>query len=500
MSTTTLGTGREDSTSTARPELEPRKGTWKPRLIMGGLIVLCVAGIFMSPSALIAGGLVMTLMIVLLFTGMPVAFALALPSIVGLYAISGVEATINVLSVAPYNAVSSWSLSVLPMFIFMGMLLTASGMTNKMYQAAGRWFSWLPGGLGIGTTAAGAGLSSVSGSTIGMTYALGQAGIPEMLRAGYDRRVAVGTVIISGLPGNLIPPSILLVVYAGIANVPVGPQLIAGALPGILIALSFAVFLFILGSVAPQLFGRDKDGSKAIEPVTWAERLHSLKEIWAFPVIMFVLFAGMFSGVFTPTEAGAAAALVSLLLCLWYRRSDAPLKAIAQAAVSSVAATAAIFFLLVGAEMLTRILAVTGLAQATTDFITGLGLSRFVFLVSLIVLYLIMGMFFDTLSMMFLTIPILLPTFEVMDINVLWFGVFVVLLGELGMITPPVGVLSYIVHNIAQKPEVNLGQEISLKDVFVSLAWFLPIAVLFLFLLILFPEVVTWLPDMMATS
>lgn len=500
MSTTTIETGLNDTSSKARSDSKPPKGTWKPRVIMGGLIVLCLAGIFLSPNALIAGGLVIALMIVLLFTGMPVAFALALPSIVGIYAISGVQATINVLAVAPYNAVSSWSLSVLPMFIFMGMLLMSSGMTGKMYQATGRWFSWLPGGLGIGTTAAGAGLSSVSGSTIGMTYALGQAGIPEMLRAGYDRRVAVGTVIIAGLPGNLIPPSILLVVYAGIANVPVGPQLIAGALPGILIALTFAIFLFILGSVAPQLFGRSKKGHKAIAPVTWAERFQSLRDIWAFPVIMFVLFAGMFSGVFTPTEAGAAAALVSLLLCLWYRRNDAPLKAIAQAAVSSVAATAAIFFLLVGAEMLTRILAVTGLAQATTDFITGLGLSRFVFLVALIVLYLIMGMFFDTLSMMLLTIPILLPTFAVMDINVLWFGVFVVLLGELGMITPPVGVLSYIVHNIAQKPEVNLGQQISLKDVFVSLLWFLPIAVFFLFLMIWFPEMATWLPGMMESS
>lgn len=498
MSTLKIRASETDSPVGLVPDTKREKGSWKPRLIMGGMILACIVGIFMSTSALMAGALVIALMIILLFTGIPVSFALALPSLVGIYAISGVPATVNVLSVAPYNAVSSWSLSVLPMFIFMGMLLTVSGMTGKMYKAAGHWFNWLPGGLGIGTTAAGAGLSSVSGSTIGMTYALGQAGIPEMLRAGYDRRVAVGTVIISGLPGNLIPPSILLVVYAGIANTPVGPQLIAGALPGILVAATFGLFLLILGLAAPQLFGRDKIKTQSTATVTWGDRLQSLKDIWAFPLIMIVLFAGMFSGIFTPTEAGAGAALVSLLLCLWYRRKELPFKTIAQAALSSVAATAAIFFLLVGAEMLTRVLAVTGLAQATTDFITGLGMSRFVFLVSLIVLYLIMGMFFDTLSMMFLTIPILLPTFAAMDINVLWFGVFVVLLGELGMITPPVGVLSYIVHNIAQKPDVNLGQHISLKDIFVSLSWFLPIAVLFLFLMIWFPEMATWLPDMMA--
>lgn len=355
MSTTAMENSEKNAISNTQLNSESSKASWIPRFIMGGLIALCLIGIFLSPNALFAGGLIITLMIVLLFTGMPVAFALALPSIVGIYAISGVPAVINVLSVAPYNAVSSWTLSVLPMFIFMGMLLSASGMTTRMYRATGRWFSWLPGGLGIGTTAAGAGLSSVSGSTIGMTYALGQAGIPEMLRAGYDRRVAVGSVIVAGLPGNLIPPSILLVVYAGIANVPVGSQLIAGAVPGILIALTFALFLLALGLFAPQLFGRNKGGAK-VQAVTWSERFQSLRDVWAFPVIMVVLFAGMFSGIFTPTEAGAAAALVSLLLCIWYQRKNAPLESVVKAAVSSVGATAAIFFLLVGAEMLTRVL------------------------------------------------------------------------------------------------------------------------------------------------
>src|SRR5690625_7934178 len=176
-------------------------------------------------------------MLVLLFMGLPVGIALALASLIGIYALSGIPATINILSVAPYNAVSSWALSVLPMFIFMGMLLTASGMTTKIYRVTDQWFGWLPGGIGIGTTAAGAGLSAVSGSPIGMTYALGRAGIPEMLKACYDRRMAVGTIMVSGMTGNLIPPSILMVVYAGIASVPAGPALMAGALHGLLLAV-----------------------------------------------------------------------------------------------------------------------------------------------------------------------------------------------------------------------------------------------------------------------
>ncbi|GAA4283049.1 TRAP transporter large permease [Brevibacterium daeguense] len=459
-----------------------------------GLVAVCLIGLFTSPSAAVAGMWCVGMMLVLMFLSVPVAIALAVPSLVGVYAISGVPAMENILSTSPFHAVSKWSMSVLPMFIFMGMLLTNSGMTTKIYRATDRWFSWLPGGIGIGTTAAGAGLASVSGSTIGMTYALGRAGIPEMLRAGYDKRVAVGTVIVSGLPGNLIPPSILLVIYAGIASVPVGPQLVAGAVPGILVAVFFALFILCLGIFAPKLVGRGAKGAAAREKVTWGQRFRSLGEIWGFPVIMIVLFGGMFSGVFTPTEAGAAAALTALLLLLLHTRKDKPLQKLTQAAFATVSATAAIFFIMIGAEMLTKLLAITGLAPMMTDFITGLGLSRVGFLLVLIVLYVIMGMFFDTLSMMLLTIPILLPTLEVMEVSPLWFGVFVVLLGELGMITPPVGILSYIVHNISKAPEVNLGQNITLKDVFTSLLWFLPIVILFLIVMIAVPQMTEWLP------
>ena len=482
--------------------LPPDSRRRRPRplaLVIGfALVAVCLVGLFTSPAVWVGGLWCVAMMLVLMFLAVPVAAALAVPSIIGVYAISGIPATENILSTAPYIAVSKWSMSVLPMFIFMGMLLTQSGMTSRIYRATDRWFSWLPGGIGIGTTAAGAGLASVSGSTIGMTYALGRAGIPEMLRAGYDRRVAVGTVIVSGLPGNLIPPSILLVVYAGIASVPVGPQLVAGAVPGILVAVSFAAFILALGLFAPSLVGRGQ-GARGAERVTWRQRFVSLREIWGFPLIMVVLFGGMFSGLFTPTEAGAAAAFVALLLTLWYTRKDAPLSKLAHAAFSSVAATAAIFFIMIGAEMLTRLLAITGLAPMITDFITGFGFGRVSFLLVLVVLYLILGMFFDTLSMMLLTIPILLPTLETMQVDPLWFGVFVVLLGELGMITPPVGILSYIVHNMAKNPEVSLGQTITLKDVFTSLVWFLPIAVLFLVAMIAFPQMTEWLPDLLQT-
>lgn len=481
-----------------------------------GLVAVTLIGLFTSPTAAIGGAWCIGMMLVLLFLSVPVAIALSVPSIIGVYAVSGIPATMNILATAPFNAVSDWTMSVLPMFIFMGMLLTQSGLSGKIYRVADHWFSWLPGGIGIGTTFAGAGLSAVTGSTIGMTYALGRAGIPEMLKAGYDRRMAVGTIMVAGMTGNLIPPSILMVIYAGIASVPVGPALMAGALPGILLAVCFAVFIFAIGLIAPRLVGRNcstdsrspdshtttnaKPATDPIAPVrpriTWRDRFTSLTSIWGFAVILIVLFGGMFSGIFTPTEAGAAAALCSLLLCLWEKRGDHPWRKVADSAMATVAATSAIFFIMIGATMLTSLLAITGLAPILTGFITSLGLSTLGFLLVLIVLYIVMGMFFDTMSMMLLTIPILLPTLETMGVSPLWFGVFVVLLGEFAMVTPPVGIIPYIVHSIAKNPEVNLGHAVSLRDIFISLLWFLPVGVVFLILMVAVPGMTEWLPDL----
>lgn len=492
--------GESVSGSPTTPVTTAEPGRNAPVAFLVSVLVAagCTVGLFTSVSDLASGLWTIALMLCFMFMGMPIAVSMMLSSALGIYYVSGTLALTNVMSATAFSASSSWSMTVLPLFVLMGLLLTQAGITRRLYRATELWFGWLPGGLGIGTTAAGAGLASVSGSTIGMTYALGRAGIPEMLRAGYDRRVAVGTVITAGLPGQLIPPSILLVVYAGIAEVPVGPQLIAGVIPGLAIASLYALALLLIGVFLPKLVGRG--GSRAAHTVTWSERFRALGSIWGFPLIMAVLFGGMFSGTFTPSEAGAAAAGMALVLTVVYTWRDRPLDHVASAATSAVRATAAVFFVLIGAHMLTRMLAVTGLAESVAGFITGLGLSRIGFLCVLIVAYILMGMFFDTMAMVLLTVPILLPTFAVMGIDPLWFGVFLVLLGEIGMLTPPVGVLSYVVYNLCKRRDVNLGTRISLNDVFMALVWFLPLAVVFLFILILWPDLALWLPSVSSVS
>lgn len=458
------------------------------------LIALPVA-MFLVDSPITVGFLVVTMMVTMILLAVPVAVALTVPSLIGLAAIASPAALLNVAAAVPGEAVANWGLSVLPMFIFMGMLLTYSGIARDIYHAADVWFRWLPGGVGIGTNVAGAALAAVSGSSIGMTYTLGRSGIPEMLKAGYDKRLAIGTVIVAGLPGALIPPSILLLLYAGLASTDVGPQLMAGVLPGILVAATFAVVIFLVGLIAPRMVGRGR--GETLPAVSWGERLGALARIWPLPVIMVIIIGGMFSGFLTPTEAGAAAALLSLLLCLWRTRKDRPLAVLGQASAATVAATGSVMFLIIGADFLTRVLQLTGISPLIAKTIVGWGLGPVQFIAVMFVVYLIMGMFFDTLSMMLLTVPVLLPALTALHVDPLWFGVFVVLMGEIGMVTPPLGVITFVLHKIVQDPKVNLGQRITLRDVFTPVVWFLPVVIVILVIMALFPQIVLWLPSLM---
>ncbi|MDV6262730.1 TRAP transporter large permease [Rhodococcoides yunnanense] len=450
-------------------------------------------GMFLGGSKETIGILSLVLLLSLIFLRMHIGFALLISALLGLWALRDFGVVTSTVSRLPYHNVAQWTLSVIPMFVFMGLLLWRSGVTEKLYDVARTWLGWMPGGLAVGTNIAGAGLASVSGSTVGTTYALARIGIPEMLRAGYDKRLAIGSVMAAGLPGQLIPPSITLVVFAGIAEVPVGEQLLAGVGPGVAVAALFSVALMVAATVVKPR----KPSKSDVSLQNSAERWRALASVWPVPVLVLVVVVGMFSGFFTATEAGAAAAMVALVVALFARRRDRPWSAVSDAAVSAVASTGSIFLMLLGATALSRMLPLTGLTTGFTDWTVSLGLSAWQFLALMTAVYLVMGMFLDALAMMLLTVPLLIPTLAYLDISLLWFGVFVVFMGELAVITPPVGILSYIIHGVAQDPEVNLGNKISLRDVFASVAWVIPIALLFIVLLVMFPEIATYIPSQM---
>ncbi|MFZ3415617.1 TRAP transporter large permease [Arthrobacter sp. 3Tela_A] len=502
MTITAEKRNRRRVVSAGHPGLQAGRGpTWVIWALIAAAIVT-IALMWVVPEREMIGGLAVVLMLILMFMKVPIAFALAIPGLLGLFTINGWRAVENLLTGAPYTAISNWSLSVLPMFILMGMLLGSSGITTRAYTAARLWLGWLPGGLAIGTNVAGAGLAAVSGSTIGITYALGRVGIPEMLKRQYDPKLAIGSVVMAGLPGQLIPPSTFLIIVAGITGAAVGPQLIAGVLPGIALVLVVCVSILIYALIKPRWAGRapeQRATAKAADPTeyTFLDRVRSLGGVWPIAVLMIAIFGAMFGGVLTATEAGALGAFVAVLLTLWFRRGDKPFGYIVEGAAQTVLSVGAIFFILIGATILSHMVAVTRLGALFSDMILSLGLGRVGFLLVVMGIYIILGMFMDPLAILLLTIPVLQPSFEVLGIDVLWFGVFAVLMGELAILTPPVGMLTFIVHKMVQAKEVNLGQRISLKDVFMAVGLFFPAIIVLTMLMIFFPDFVTWLPSLM---
>jgi C4-dicarboxylate transporter DctM subunit len=457
---------------------------------------LAAAGamLFLGLPKVIIGGLVVVLSIVLMLTGIPVGIAMLGAALLGLWALSGTRVVLSTLRSVTYESAASWSYSVIPMFILMGMILWKSGLTASAFEAARRWLGWMPGGLAVATNFAGAALAASSGSTIGITYALGNVSIPEMLRSGYKPELAVGSVAAAGTLGQIIPPSLLLVVYAGAAAVPVGPQLLAGVVPGIILAVAFAIMIVIHATLRPSLAPRvDMSG------VTWRMRWQSLLSVLPIGIVVMIVIGGLFAGVFTATESGVFGMLAALIMGINHMmRSGRSWRDIGsmmqESLVGTLAGTASVFLLIVGVHVLTRAMALSQVPNELAQLIVDMGLGRVELLLILIVVYLILGMFMDTLAMMLLTIPVLLAPLQAVGVDPLWFGVFLVVMAEVGLLTPPLGILSFIVHRIASDPKANLGVPISLNTVFIGVAPFAATAVLVIILLIVFPGIVTWLP------
>lgn len=470
--------------------------------VIAVLVALATVGamIFLALPKVLIGILVIVLTIILLLTGIPVGVAMLGAALLGLYALAGTRVVASTMRSAAFESASSWSYSVIPMFILMGMILWKSGLTASAFEATRRWLGWLPGGLAVATNFAGATLAASSGSTIGITYALGRVSIPEMLKSGYHPSLAVGSVAAAGTLGQIIPPSLLLVVYAGAAAVPVGPQLLAGFIPGLILAAAFAAMIIGRAMAQPSLAPRVD-----MSDVTWRMRFASLYDILPIGIVVVIVIGGLFTGFFTATESGVFGALAALLFGTFHMlRSGQTFgdigRMVKDSFVGTLLSSASVFLLILGVHALTRAMALSQMPNELAELIVGMGLNRVELLLILIVVYLILGMFMDTLAMMLLTIPVLLAPLQAIGVDPLWYGVFLVVMAEVGLLTPPLGILSFIVHRIAADPAANLGQPIALTTVFKGVIPFAITAMLVLLLLIAFPDIVTWLPGISARN
>lgn len=463
--------------------------------IVWGLSLINIAlMLFLDLPREVMGALTLGLVVTFLLGGIPIGLGMIGASSIGLIGMQGLRGVTAAFQELIYSSTATWSLSVIPLFILMGIALWKSGITTKAFDAALQWVGRLPGGLAVATNFSGAGLAAASGSSIGISYALGRIAIPEMLKAGYKPSLATGSVAMAGTLGQLIPPSILLVVYAGVAQTAVGPQLLAAIIPGIVMALAYGVLIIIRCAISPKLAPKAE-----IPGITWVTRFRALGGMAPLTIIILIVIGGMFVGAFTPTEAGAVGALAAILVG-WFtvKRPDRSLGAfirfMRETLTETVVSAAGIFVMLIGVGVLTRMLTVSRLTNTFTEWLVAVDLSYFTFLLLLALLYLILGMFLDPLAMILLTVPILYEPLGALGIDMIWFGIFVVILCEIGQVSPPVGILSFVVHRIAQEPTVNLGQAIRLTEVFKGVIWFIVVTLLVLLALVLFPDIALWLP------
>ncbi|SHK19536.1 TRAP transporter, DctM subunit [Pseudonocardia thermophila] len=470
-----------------------------PTALFGGLLAAAI----LAAALILAGGLPrvaigvagVALLLCLLALGLPIGFAMVLTGAIGLAGLSGHRVAETSVGNVVYDAVASWSLSVIPLFVLMGVAVWRGGLTAKAYAAARAWLGRLPGGLAVATNYAGAAMATSSGSTMGVTFALGRMALPEMFRSGYHPRLATGSVAMAGTLGQVIPPSILLVVYAGVASVPVGPQLLAAIVPGALLAVGFSVAIVGWAVLRPQVAPR----AAGAAGVTWRERWRTLAGAGPLLLVAALVLGGMLGGIFTATEAAACGAVIALVVG-WlglgreHRSVRGAVRFVRSTVADSVAAVSGLFILIAGSLLMGRFLTLSGAAHAFTSWLLGLQLDRIGLLLTLVVMYVVLGMFLESLPMILLTVPLLQPALEALGVDMVWFGVFLIIMCEIGMVFPPIGIITFVVHRMVQDPELNLGRRVGLGDVFRGVLPFVAAALVVTLVLILWPEIVLWLP------
>lgn len=421
-------------------------------------------------------------LLILIGLRVPIAFALALVGLGGLFMLAGHEATFAMLSTQLYSSVANNTLTAVPLFLLMGYFAYHAGLTRAAFGTARIWFARLPGGLAMASVAGCALFGACAGSGVAAAGAMGRVAIPEMLRYGYDRKLACGSIAAAATLAVLIPPSIVMVVYAIIVEASIGRLLMAGYLPGILSAAILMAMIYVRVKRDPSL------APEVPFKITWAQRFSSLRDVWGITVLILLVLGGLYSGFVTATEASALGALGALVLMVAAGQLNK--RTFKDSLLETARTTSMIFLLLVGASIFTGFMAISGVPQKLAEIIVEANLSVGMVLLIICIVYIFLGCFLDSISMMLLTLPVLLPVLHSLEINLIWFGIIVVKLVEIGCITPPFGITVYVVKGV-------VGNTVSLEEVFRGIWWFLLMEILALIILILFPSISLVLPDMM---
>jgi C4-dicarboxylate transporter, DctM subunit len=431
---------------------------------------------------LIAGLIMICILLFFLFVGLPIAFSLGISGIICVYMVTGWNTTYGFISTTPFNTSASWVYVVLPLFVLMGMLSNSAGIGKHAFTIANYWIGKIKGGLAMATILACGIFGATSGSSIAAAAAMCKLAVPEMRRHGYSMRLAAGSVAGGGTLSVMIPPSGILVIYGIITEESIGKLLIAGFLPGILSAVIYMVGIYLWSSARPQV------APQTDIHVTWKMRFSSLKHGYGVLLLFGVVMGGIYSGIFTPTEAGAFGAATALILLLIH--SHHRLKALFEGLTETAKVTCMFFTIVICAHFFTLGLTVSGIPMVVVKYLTMLQLSPKIILTIILCVYLPLGMFLDTVSLLFLTLPIVFPVVKELGFSGIWFGILVTKMIEVSLITPPLGLNVYVIKGL-------MPDDIDLSTIFKGCLPFLIMDIITLIVLFLFPQITLWLPSKM---
>lgn len=394
-------------------------------------------------SVEIIGLIGIAILLLLMFCGMWLGFAMGLIGFLGLIYIDGIQGAVKVLGTIPFSTAAFYPISSLPLFVLMGVIVGAAGLGTDLYGTAHKWLGRFPGGLAISTVFAAGMFAAVTGSSSASVVTIGSVSLPEMKKFNYDPKLATGTVAAGGTLGILIPPSLGFILYAILTEQSIGRLFMAGIIPGILEVLFYTATILLMCKINPSL-GPKGPKSKV------KEKIYSLKNVWPVLILFLLVIGGIYGGIFTPTEAGAIGAFGAIVIVTLMRRLNA--SGIYNNIMEALKITGMIFILVIGAFIFAHFMALSKLPFLLSEFVTGISISKYGVLVAIVILYIIIGMFLEIFSSIVLTIPILYPTIIALGFDPIWFGVILVRMMEIGLITPPIGMNVFMLRGITDTP------------------------------------------------
>jgi C4-dicarboxylate transporter, DctM subunit len=434
----------------------------------------------MELSAQMIGVLGICTMILLMFLRVRVAYAMIFVGFIGYLLIGGSRPSLQVVGTTLYQTLTNHSFSAVPLFILMGYLAYYSGIVTELFDTAKKWVGHAKGGLVQATVVGGAGFGAISGSGAATTATLSKITIPEMIRNGVDKKLAYGVVASVGPLAALIPPSVIMIIVAIATEQSIGKMLIGGVFPGILAALVYMILIYILVKRNPTL-------APSIEKVPFKERFISLKNIWSFALLVFIIVAGLYTGKFTPTEAGSVGAFVVFILGLikkGFCKED-----LTDSMIQTIKTTSSIFLLICAAFIFSKFLTITRIPTELSEALVSLPVPPIVVLIGIIIMYLLMGMIMDMVPAMFITLPVIFPAIVALGFDGMWFAVLLVFLAEVSMVTPPFGLSLFIIKSSVASSD--------LKEIYQGSYPFIMADFVIIILLVLFPQIITFLPSLM---